>query len=150
MQKWVHISMFPTARILANGINPLFAVLVLAAPLARPRLSRSQTRAYFAASAAGIGLGLLLAEEGKRHQVWPGHPGFPSGHETFALACATCLACRNPRWLWAAIPLAALLGWALIKAHFHQTSEVFGALLTGPPPVLLCYALLLRRLPRSR
>ncbi len=85
-----------------------------------------------------MGLAVALAEGGKRWQVWPGHPAFPSGHETLCLAAATCLVARDRRWLGLGLPLSALQAWALVRGHFHTPVEVAGALLTGPPVVLLC------------
>ncbi len=70
--------------------------------------------------------------------MWPGHSGFPSGHETFCLAAMTCLAVRDPRWLCLGLPLSALMAWALVAARFHTPVDVAGALLTGPGPALLC------------
>jgi membrane-associated phospholipid phosphatase len=32
----------------------------------------------------------LLAEMGKHYQVWPGHPGFPSGHTALTVALSIC------------------------------------------------------------
>lgn len=128
------------AHTLADNINPILALLVAAAPFARPRYAAPFK--FWAASIAAIGIPVALAEAGKAVSVWPGHPSFPSGHETFALAAGTCLVFRSSRWLWVALPLCALLAWALIAAHYHQPLDTAGALL-GPPIAWLC----LRRLP---
>jgi membrane-associated phospholipid phosphatase len=131
--------MEPMAHFLADAINPVFAGLVMAAPF----LERPRRRAwpFWAASAAGLGLAVLLAEGGKALT----HSGFPSGHETFALACGTALACRDVRWLWVVVPLASVLGWALVEAGYHYPSQVAGALLTGPPAALAAQAIWRRR-----
>jgi len=70
--------------------------------------------------------------------VWPGHAGFPSGHETFCLAAMMCLAARDLRWLAVGLPLSLVMAWALVAAHFHTPIDVAGALLSGPGPALLC------------
>ena len=126
------------AHFLAERINPLFVALLLAAPFLPPRQARRDALRFWLAAAAGIGLAVLLAEAGKEHVVWPGHPSFPSGHETFGLACATSLVWRDRRWLPVVLPLSLALAWALVAAHYHDTRDVVGALLTGPPPALLC------------
>lgn len=128
------------AHTLANSINPVLALLVAAAPFVRPR--HAAPFRFWVAGMAAIGLPVALAEAGKAASIWPGHPSFPSGHETFALASAACLAFRNPYWLWIALPLCGLLAWALVVAQYHTPTDTAGALLLGPPVAWLC----LRRL----
>ncbi len=123
-------------RLIANAINPLSVLLLLAAPFAAPRPGRVWD--YWARCVLGVGLAVALAESGKRWEVWHGHPSFPSGHETFCLAAVTCLAARDPRSLVLGLPLSLLMAWALIAARFHTPTDVAGALLTGPGPALLC------------
>jgi membrane-associated phospholipid phosphatase len=125
------------ARVIADSLNPILAALIVLEPLAHPRPQDPGWR-FWGRAALGIGVSVLLAEMGKRHQIWPGHTLFPSGHETFALATLTFLVCRNRRWLIPAIILALLLAWALVAAHFHQPTDIVGALLVGPPIALLC------------
>lgn len=128
--------MKPLAQILATGINPLLTVCVVLAPLAAPR-PPERFWAFWARGVAGIGLAVVAAESGKYWRVWHGHPSFPSGHETFALAAGTLLIRRDRRWLFAVLPLVLLLAWALVAAGYHQPGDVAGALLTGPPLALL-------------
>jgi len=128
------MSLLPT--LIANAINPLSALLLLVAPFATP--SPGRVRDYWGRCVLGVGLAVVLAESGKRWEVWPGHPSFPSGHETFCLAAMTCLAVRDARWLGLGLPLSLAMAWALIAAGFHTPIEVAGALLTGPGPALLC------------
>lgn len=131
--------------LVANAINPISVLLLLAAPFVPPR----QTTAleYWVRCILGVGLAVVLAESGKRWEVWPGHPSFPSGHETFCLAAMTCLAVRDLRWLVLGLPLSLVMAWALVTARFHTPIDVAGALLTGPGPALLCqlYRVRLRR-----
>ena len=121
---------------LTNAINPLMICLLLAAPFITPR--RTSAAEFWIRSLLGIGLAVALAESGKKYEVWHGHPSFPSGHETFCLAALTCLTARDPRWLGAGLPLAALLAWALVTAHYHTPLDILGALPTGLLPALLC------------
>ncbi len=123
-------------QLLANAINPISALLLLAAPFVTPRTG--PVRDYWGRCVLGIGLAITLAESSKHFEAWHGHPNFPSGHETFCLAAMTCLAVRDPRWLGLGLPLSLVMAWALIAAHFHTPVEVAGALLTGPGPALLC------------
>ncbi len=125
---------------LTNAINVVLLMLVAAAPFLPwrgPQAVKGRDVAEFwARSLVGMGVGVALAESGKKWEVWAGHPGFPSGHETLALAAATCLVCRDRRWLAVGIPLAALQAWALITGHFHTPEDVTGALVTGILPPL--------------
>lgn len=118
---------------LADHINYLLAGLLVPAPFVGRR--GKSAFEFWARSAAAIAIAVLLAEEGKRLT----HSGFPSGHETFALAAAVSLACRDPRWLWPGVPLCGALGWALISAHYHAPVDVAGALLLAPPIALGCH-----------
>ena len=125
--------------LIADTVNPVFVLLLAAAPFAAGRPAWPEAAGFWLRSALGIGLAVLLAEEGKRLQIWPGHPSFPSGHETFALASLTCLAARDRRWLAPGLPLAGLLAYALVAADYHRPADVAGALATGPLPALLCH-----------
>jgi len=140
MEHQLMTDIWSAAHTLADSINPVFALLVAAAPFVRPR--HGAPFRFWAVSIAAIGLPVALAEAGKAISVWPGHPSFPSGHETFALAAGTCLAFRSRRWLWIALPLCGLLAWALVAAQYHTPLDTAGALLLGPPIAWLC----LRRL----
>jgi membrane-associated phospholipid phosphatase len=137
--------MEPMANFLADAINPAFAALVIAAPLVSG--SRVQKAwPFWAASAGGLAVAVVLAESGK----WITKSGFPSGHETFALACATALVFWNRQWLWVAVPLSALLGWALVVVGWHRPAEVAGALLIGPPAAFAAQVIRRRREEPSR
>ena len=125
-----------TPGLIANTVNPASVLLLLAAPFVTSRPVHAWE--YWGRCFLSIGLAVILAEGGKRWEVWPGHPSFPSGHETFCLAAMTCLAVRDVRWLGVGLPLSALMAWALVAAQFHTPVDVAGALLTGPAPALLC------------
>ena len=126
----------PLPMVIADSINPLSALLLLVAPFVTPR--RVPAWEYWGRCVLSIGLAVILAESGKRWEIWPGNPTFPSGHETFCLAAMTCLAVRDARWFCLGLPLASLMAWALVAARFHTPVDVAGALLTGPGPALLC------------
>lgn len=125
---------------LTNAINAVLLLLVGLAPFlpwrGRDAIQGRDVIKFWLQSAVGIGVGVALAESGKKWEVWAGHPSFPSGHETLALAAATSLACRDWRWLAVGVPLAALQAWALITGHFHSPEDVTGALATGILPPL--------------
>lgn len=123
-------------KLLTDAINAALLLQVAAAPFVVRR--GTSAGEFWLRSILGIGLGVVLAESGKRFEVWQGHPGFPSGHETLALAAGSCLIVRDTRWAWVAVPLALLQAWALVTARFHTPTDVAGALLTGLGPPLLC------------
>ena len=127
----------PSLNFLTNAINAVLLILVTAAPVIFRH--PGSFFPFWLRSAAGLGLAVGLAESGKYFVVWPGHPSFPSGHETFALSLATSLVIWDRRWLALALPLAALQAWVLIIAHFHQPPDVVGSLFVGPPCALLCH-----------
>ncbi|MGI4790207.1 MAG: phosphatase PAP2 family protein [Janthinobacterium lividum] len=125
---------------LTNGINTVLILLVAAAPLLpQPKRRNNGAIEFWLRSLLGIGIGVVLAETGKRIVLWPGHPSFPSGHETLALAAGVCLVVRSPRWAAAAVPIAALQAWALVAGHFHRPIDIAGALITGILPPLGCH-----------
>ena len=126
---------------LTNAINTLLVFLVAAVPLLPRRAGDKKAASFWMRSALGIGIGVALAEGGKRFVVWPGRPTFPSGHETLALAAGVCLAVWNPRWLALTLPLAAVQAAALVLGHFHRPLDVAGALVTGVLPPLACHCL---------
>ncbi len=128
---------------LTNAINYVLLLLVALAPFVTRR--GPGVIEFWARSLAGIGVGVALAESGKKWEVWAGHPAFPSGHETLALAAATSLACRDRRWLAVGVPLASLQAWALVTGHFHTPEDVTGALVTGIVPPLAAHFLGRRR-----
>jgi membrane-associated phospholipid phosphatase len=125
--------MLSPAEILATGINPVLTGCLFLAPFVGPRTSLV---GFWGRAALGIGVSVLVAEAGKRGPIWPGHPSFPSGHETFCLAAVTLLILHNPRWAVVAVPLALVLAWALVAAHYHYPIDVAGSLLVAPPIVL--------------
>jgi membrane-associated phospholipid phosphatase len=121
------------AQLASDCLVPVMLVLLVQEPLLPPegqRLRRSI--AFFLRAGAALGVAIFLAESGKAHQVWPGHPGFPSGHMTVVVTAAVCLVRRRGRvWLALVGPLAALMGWGLVHAGWHTVSDVFGALALG-------------------
>lgn len=128
------------ARFLAEAINPLLVGMVLAAP-GPP--TRGGWR-YWGRCAVAVSLAVLLAEAGKKYEVWPGHDSFPSGHATLAAVCATCLILRDRRWAALSVPATALMAWALVAAHYHDTVDVVGALILGPTVTALVFRLMAR------
>ncbi len=131
--------MFSLPQVAASAINPILTILLLSAPFYKPKPAGPWR--FWGRSALGLGLAVIVTESGKYWEVWPGHPSFPSGHETFGLAVATSLVVWDRRWLGLALPLTLLLAWALVAAHYHTPVDVAGAWLVGPPCVLLCHRL---------
>lgn len=115
------------AQFLADVINPILVGLLAASGLRACR----QEYGSILRCALGIVVAVLVAETGKRYQVWHGHPAFPSGHETLAVACATALLIRSRRWAAVVVPLSAAIGWALVRAGHHTPIEVIAGAATG-------------------
>ncbi len=127
------------SHLLADNINPIFLAMLAAAPAVGEREPRPWR--WWGRCTLAVAVPVALAEVAKARSFWAGHPGFPSGHETFGLACATCLASRFPRSLLLTGPLCLLLAWALVNAHYHDPVDAAGALLLGPPVAWLCLRL---------
>jgi len=74
----------------------------------------------------------VLAELGKHHEIWQGHPGFPSGHTTFAAsASAAIVVYRGNYWLIVAVPLTIAMMVSLVYLRHHNVPEVLGGLVLG-------------------
>lgn len=124
-------------EMLAESVNPFLLGLLLPLPFVGPR--RGAPWRFWGGSALGIGVAVALAEWGKARMVWAGHPGFPSGHETFAAAAATCLVCHDRRWAALAVPAVTLMAWALVTAGYHTPADIGGALVLGPTVTVACH-----------
>ncbi|HVK06245.1 MAG TPA: phosphatase PAP2 family protein [Armatimonadaceae bacterium] len=133
---------YVAARFFADVIAPVMALLNLgtawAAAAAHTRGYGRRTflrlfARYVACFVVGIAVPVALAQAGKRWEVWPGHPGFPSGHETFTVSAAMCLVLLHGarRWLLPGVVASALMGWAVVRAGFHHPPEVAGAVVLG-------------------
>lgn len=69
---------------------------------------------------------------------------FPSGHACTAFALATAVALVQPKWGWAFIPLAILVGVERILENAHYFSDVVGAAAVGAGGTLLVRSILQR------
>jgi len=112
----------------SDAINPIFIALILEEPLLGDRVRAERLRCgllFWARAILCIAVAVVLTEAGKKYEIWPGHPNFPSGHTTFATAAATSLVLqRGRRWLWLVAPLALLMGLSLAYGHWHTPDEV--------------------------
>lgn len=127
------------ANIIASATNPILAAILLIAIFVR---RRPRPWGFLLACAAGVGIAVELAEVGKDVLLYPDPHGFPSGHETFAAAVLTCLVWLDRRWLLPAIPVAVVMGVALVLAQYHAPIDVVGAAFLGPiPPSLILLTL---------
>jgi membrane-associated phospholipid phosphatase len=119
----------------SDAINPIFIALILEEPLLGDGARGERLRRcllFWARAALCIAVAVLLTEAGKRYEVWPGHPNFPSGHTTFATAAATSLVLqRGRRWLWLVAPLALLMGLSLAYGRWHTPDEVLAGWAVG-------------------
>lgn len=129
-------SCFELARLLADALAPAVLALLAQEPLlstAPPARRWRETARFWLRCALAIGIAVALAEAGKAREIWPGSPGFPSGHTAFVASAVTCMAWhRGPRWRGFAALLALLMAWAVVAAGWHRVEDALGALLLGP------------------
>jgi len=91
------------------------------------------------ATLAALVISYIIAHVDRWFYLWPYHPDFPSGHETFASCIGTALVIEDRRYLWLVLPLLALLGYGLVRAGWHVPSDVAGGFLLGTVVMLICY-----------
>lgn len=124
---------------LADGINPALLLSILSElPVAlssvereRPARLRRAVR-FMIAGCVAVAVPVVLAELGKHGEIWRGHPGFPSGHTTFAAAASAAIVVhRGNYWLVVAVPLTALMMASLVYLRHHNLPEVLGGLVLG-------------------
>ena len=142
----------------SGAINPIFIALIAEEPLLlRARQAAGsgdrrriwpETLRFWGRALLCVGVAVVLAELGKKLQVWPGHGNFPSGHTTFAASAATCLVLRRgPIWLWLAAPLVALMMASLVYGHWHTVDEVVAASILGPSVAFCLWQVTQRKKP---
>lgn len=125
------------ARVLADAILLVLLVMMAEEPLLQPPTISGRERVirtlrFWLRSAVAVGLAVLLAETGKKYDILPGHPDFPSGHATFAAAAATVVVLqRGHIWIWLAAPLVAAISVSLCVIRAHTPVEVAGGVLLG-------------------
>jgi membrane-associated phospholipid phosphatase len=133
--------LFPAARFLSSAINPIFVVLWLGALVYERRRGRAGLAQYALASILGVVVSYLVVHGFRWLKLWPAYPEFPSGHEAFAASLGTSLALGNVRWLVVVVPLLAVLGVALVCAHYHVPLDIAGALVASPIITWCCHLL---------
>ena len=124
------------ARLIAELVNPALAIVLLAAPWV-PRRPEESPWQFWATCLIALLIAWSIADNGKAHEVWSGHPTFPSGHESFAAAASTCLARYDRDWIWLMAPILAVFGWALVTAGYHDPEDIYGGLVVGPVSAFL-------------
>lgn len=135
------------ANVLSDGLNIALVFLIAQEPLllpaSLPRGERFRRSAVlYARSALAVALPVVLAELGKQYEIWPGRPGFPSGHATFAASTAMVLVLhRGSAWLAIALPLTVIVGVSLVYAGWHSPVEVAGGFILGSALSLLVWRL---------
>lgn len=115
------------ADFLSRYINYVFCLLVL-----WERQGLRQALPFWLRVALALTIAVGLAKLGKALPIWPGHPGFPSGHTAFSITCTTMLFLRRgPRWLILGLILTALMMVSLIYGRWHSLGDTLGALALG-------------------
>ena len=135
----------PLAVQLCTIINPVLVALLFVDGLLIKGASKERWRKIFTfwgMAALGVGVAVILAESGKKFEVWEGHPLFPSGHATFAVSAATCFVLQSSlSRAFLVVPLAVLMVICLPFAGFHTWDEVAGGTVLGIAIPLLIWRL---------
>ncbi len=148
---------FVVADRASDAINPVFIALIAEEPLLlrakyapdsgeTTRRVWPETLRFWGRALLGVGVAVVLAELGKKLQIWPGHGNFPSGHTTFAASAAACLVLqRGAAWLWFTVPLVLLMMASLVYGHWHTVDEVVAAAFLGPSVAVCVWQLTKKR-----
>jgi membrane-associated phospholipid phosphatase len=138
---------------LANTVVVILAVLAFFAPLLHR--SREQTSLrhfsftlrFWILFLCAVTASVVAARLGKYWQVWPGDPGFPSGHQAFAAAATACLVRMGGRLsVILCVPLLVIMGSALVTVKAHDLRGVIGGVVVGVLAATVCWYLLGRKL----
>ena len=131
------------AHDLGDTILFVYGALIVQEPLLhQPKPDWKRTFFVWGRTGAALVLTAILAELGKRVQIWPGHPTFPSGHMAQAAAfCVSLVRLRGKRWAWLGVPLLPAMAWALWASHAHDIPEILGGLVLG---ILVAWLISLR------
>lgn len=128
------------ALIAANLVNPGLVLLFLALLWVDTRPLGAKVT-HIVLSIITISVAMFFAEYAKSHVLLPGHSGFPSGHETFAMSTLLCLTYWRPSLWWIIVPAGTFMGWVLKKAQFHDALDIVGAALLSGTVCFLSYLL---------
>jgi membrane-associated phospholipid phosphatase len=136
------ITIVEIAQTLTGTIGPALLVLMLEEPLLAPGTLRERilhSLRFWLRALLAIAVPVLMTELGKKYEVWPGHPNFPSGHMTFATSAATVLVLqRGSGWAWIMTALALLEGLLLVSGGWHTPDEVVvGGIMGATVPLLI-------------
>lgn len=110
-----------------NGLALLPALVIVGFALHAPR----RAVAILTVSGCAIIISYVLAHVNRWFGLWPAHPYFPSGHETFASCCWTVLTLLDRRSAIPAIVALALLAYSLVIAGWHGRLDVVGGFVLG-------------------
>lgn len=109
-----------------------YALLLLQEPLLATQPAWRRVAVFWGRAGLVLGAAWVLAQLGKSQEVWPGHPGFPSGHAAFSAAATVCLIqLRGKRWAWLAVPQLPAMVWGLLASRAHTWPEILGGLVLG-------------------
>lgn len=117
--------------------------IAAAAAMTASKKYRKWGIAMFAALAAGVLVGNVALKPliARARPCWlesvplliatPTDYSFPSGHTLSSVIGAYMLTAANRRFGWAAIPLAALIGFSRLYLYVHFPSDVLASLVIG-------------------
>lgn len=127
-------------KLLANLVNPCFALALLAAIwLPRRDGSGPPPGVFTIRAVVAVLLVFVVAHVNRWLHLWPAHPMFPSGHMAFAASIATSwfvLARRSLLWT---VPLQIAYGALIVYLGYHVWSDIIGAWIVAPPLTWVCY-----------
>ncbi len=113
-----------------DGLVALLALLWLLTLVARRRRGEPIVGSVRATLWA-IVISFILAHLNRWFDLWPAHPYFPSGHETFAACIGTAAVFEKRRLVLPVFALIALLGYGLVRLGWHDPMEVIAGFALG-------------------
>lgn len=126
-------------EVVIDGLVALLVLLWLFSLLARRR-SGEHLDGYVRTTLWAVVISYVFAHVNRWFDLWHAHPYFPSGHETLAACVGAAIVNRDRRYLFLVATLLALLGYALVRAGYHDPTEVVAGFVLGTVVALVAGA----------
>jgi peptidoglycan/LPS O-acetylase OafA/YrhL len=126
---------------IADLIDPLLGVLIIAWPLILWRAKRTPSRPWrFAgASLLAIGMVYLLTYVDHRFRLWAAFSLDFSTHTAVAVSLITSLGILDRRSLFFLVPVLCFYAWLMLRLGYHSALDVITAALITVPLTLVMH-----------